>query len=177
MFGRNHVASAGSGSARIPGLGSGSARTRIRHARRLVTIVRKHRGSARNPDYFTARRIQARQAAERPPEPLRLPRPLSELPWDIAQDEFGAQGADFLGIMSTLILGPAQDEIRAYLGGNRETGDADWFSLRSWGNGECSSPSQFGRRLPHRTEDDRGGVRSPPQRHLARRACQHYVCS
>jgi hypothetical protein len=70
---------------------------------------------ARNPDYFTARRIQSRQAAERPPEPLRLPRPLSALPWDIAQDEFGAQGADFLGVMGTLILGAAQDEILAYL--------------------------------------------------------------
>jgi hypothetical protein len=44
MFGRNHVASAGSGSARIPGLGSDSARVRIRHARRLVTTVRKHPG-------------------------------------------------------------------------------------------------------------------------------------
>ena len=44
MFGRNHVASAGSGSARIRGLGSGNARVRIRHARRLVTTVRKHPG-------------------------------------------------------------------------------------------------------------------------------------
>jgi hypothetical protein len=69
----------------------------------------------RNPDYFAARRIQARQAIEKPPEPLRLPRPLSRLPWDIAQDEFGVQGADFLGVMGALILGAAQDEIRDYL--------------------------------------------------------------
>jgi len=59
--------------------------------------------------------MQLRQVAERPPEPLRLPRPISKLPWDIAQDEFGAQGADFLGVMGTLILSAAQDEIRAYV--------------------------------------------------------------
>lgn len=63
MFGRNHVASAGSGSARIPGLGSGSARVRIRHARRLVTIVRKHRGvrailTTSQPDEFRPDRRQ-----------------------------------------------------------------------------------------------------------------------
>jgi len=70
---------------------------------------------ARNPDYFAARRILTRQSAKRPPQPLKLPPPLSKLPWDIAQDEFGSQGADFLGVMGTLILGAAQDEIRGYL--------------------------------------------------------------
>ena len=68
-----------------------------------------------NPDYFAARRIQTRAASANPLEPLRVRAPLDRLPWDIAQDEFGAQGADFLGVMGTLILGAAQDEIRAYL--------------------------------------------------------------
>jgi hypothetical protein len=33
------------------------------------------------------------------PEPLRLPRPLSPLPWDIAQFEFGVKGTDFIGVL------------------------------------------------------------------------------
>ena len=64
----------------------------------------------RNPDYFIARRIQERGKQDRPPEPLRLPAPLSQLPWDIAQDEFGVKGADFIGIMGALLQDAAQDE-------------------------------------------------------------------
>jgi hypothetical protein len=68
---------------------------------------------ARNPDYFTARRIQARQAQSPPkPEPLRLPSPLEKLPWDLAQDEFGVAGADFIGVMGTLLMRSTQDEMR-----------------------------------------------------------------
>jgi hypothetical protein len=43
-----------------------------------------------------------------------MPDPLSQLPWDVAQDEFGVQGADFIGVMGTLLLRAAQDEIRGY---------------------------------------------------------------
>ena|SRR5258708_1195188 len=69
----------------------------------------------RNPDYFMGHRIQARGALLRqPPEPLRLPSPLKELPWDLAQSQFGVQGADFLGVMSKLILRAAQDQMRLY---------------------------------------------------------------
>src|SRR6266576_1587689 len=59
---------------------------------------------ARNPDYVIARRIQARSLSEQPSEPLRLRPPLSRLPWDLAQDEFGVKGADFIGVMGTLLL-------------------------------------------------------------------------
>ena len=69
---------------------------------------------ARNPDYFIARRIQERGALPRRPEPLRLPAPLSQLPWDLAQDQFGVQGADFMGVMGTLLLEAAQGQLRAY---------------------------------------------------------------
>jgi hypothetical protein len=48
-------------------------------------------------------------------EPLRLPAPLSQLPWDVAQSQFGVQGADFIGIMARLILEDAQSQLRAYL--------------------------------------------------------------
>ena len=68
----------------------------------------------RNPDYFVARRMQARSTLEQTPEPLRLPSPLSQLPWDLAQDQFGVQGADFLGVMGTLLLHAAQDQFKAY---------------------------------------------------------------
>ena len=98
---------------------------------------------ARNPDYFSGRRIQARMVGDlppsppaqpgrsspptpfapptlspptssRPPAPLRLRAPLNQLPWDIAQSEFGAQGADFIGIMAGLLLRETQSEIAAY---------------------------------------------------------------
>jgi len=93
---------------------------------------------ARNPDYFAGRRIQARivpdpppspaaqpgrssppalsapPALSRPPAPLRLRAPLNQLPWDIAQSEFGPQGADFIGIMAGLLLHETQSEIAAY---------------------------------------------------------------
>ena len=81
-------------------------------AARRVQTQRNWRESC--PDYFTARRIRERGEQDRPPEPLRLPPPLSQLPWDIAQDEFGVQGTDFIGILSTVLLRVAQDQFKAY---------------------------------------------------------------
>jgi hypothetical protein len=69
---------------------------------------------ARNPDYFAGRRIQARGAVEQTPEPLRLPPPLSRLPWDIAQSEFGVEGADFIAVMGSLLLRSTQSQFEAY---------------------------------------------------------------
>jgi hypothetical protein len=77
----------------------------------------------RNADYFIARRIQERSNQDQPPEPLRLPPPLSRLPWDIAQDEFGVKGADFIGIFGALLLRVAQDQFKAYP--IESTGSAD----------------------------------------------------
>jgi len=68
-----------------------------------------------NSDYFIARRMQKRAAESRPPEPLRLPPPLNQLPWDIAQSQFGIQGADFIGNMGTLLLRAAQSQFEAYM--------------------------------------------------------------
>jgi hypothetical protein len=59
---------------------------------------------ARHPDYFAGRRIQDRSKLDPPPKALRLPSPLNQLPWDIAQDQFGAQGADFIGVMGALLF-------------------------------------------------------------------------
>jgi hypothetical protein len=64
----------------------------------------------RNPDYFIAHRMQRRR-----PEaggavlPLVLPPPLSQLPWDVAQDTFGVTGTDFLSHLGRVLLVAAQD--------------------------------------------------------------------
>lgn len=70
----------------------------------------------RNPDYAACYRLDQRAAqAEPPPEPLRLVAPLNQLPWDLAKDEFGAQGADFIGVACALILRATKDQLLAYL--------------------------------------------------------------
>jgi len=69
----------------------------------------------RNPDYFTARRLQLRRVSEEDGavlEPLQLPPPLSHLPWDIAQDEFGPVGSDFIAHLGRVLLRCGQDERR-----------------------------------------------------------------
>ena len=70
---------------------------------------------AKNPDYGAGYRLQRRSAQERAPEPLRVPAPLNRLPWDVAKDELGSKAADFLGVMSTLMVRNAKDQIRSHL--------------------------------------------------------------
>jgi hypothetical protein len=69
----------------------------------------------RNPDYAAGYRLQRRNSQERAPEPLRVPAPLNRLPWDIAKDEIGGKAADFLGVMGTLLVRSAKDQIRLHL--------------------------------------------------------------
>ena len=81
-------------------------------------IARRARTQAswrrRNPDYFIAHRMQRRrltvEAAQVSLLPLVLPPPLSQLPWDLAQEEFGVAGTDFLGHLGRVLLGAAQDQ-------------------------------------------------------------------
>src|SRR5712692_7536387 len=81
-------------------------------------IARRARTQAswrrRNPDYFIAHRVQRRRlkAAEAQAGvlPLVLPPPLSQLPWDLAQEEFGVAGTDFLGHLGRVLLRAAQDQ-------------------------------------------------------------------
>jgi hypothetical protein len=68
-----------------------------------------------NPGYGIAWRIDQRAVQTSPPEPLRLPAPLNQLPWNVAKDQFGVQGADFIGVMGALIVRAAKDQIRPYL--------------------------------------------------------------
>lgn len=69
----------------------------------------------RNPGYGIAWRMDRRAVQKQPPELLRFPAPLNQLPWNVAKDQFGLQGTDFLGVMSALIMRTAKDQIRPYL--------------------------------------------------------------
>jgi hypothetical protein len=70
----------------------------------------------RNPGYAIAYRIDQRAAQKMPePELLRMPAPLSQLPWELAKDQFGAQGADFIGVMGALLVRSTKDQFRAHV--------------------------------------------------------------
>lgn len=58
-------------------------------------------------------RAREERSTTDPVEPLRLGEPLSQLPWQMAQEEFGIAGADFLGQLGRSILANAKDEIRS----------------------------------------------------------------
>lgn len=68
----------------------------------------------RNPDYFIAHRMQRRRVEAEEANgavlPLELPPPLSQLPWDVAQEAFGVTGTDFLSHLGRVLLGAAQDQ-------------------------------------------------------------------
>jgi hypothetical protein len=88
----------------------GRADCQAAHRRKMQAVWR-----ARNPEYFIAHRLQERSCEKQRPEPLRLPAPLSRLPWDVAQDEFGVQGADFLGVMGKVLFRAAQFQFRGHV--------------------------------------------------------------
>jgi len=68
---------------------------------------------AQNPSYAAAYRINQRHPnPDSEPEPLRVPPPLHQLPWDLAKEEFGGKGADFIAVMSILLLRAAKDQTR-----------------------------------------------------------------
>lgn len=68
-----------------------------------------------HPGYFIAWRAKERAARTPPddPEPPRVPPPLTRLPWELAQEEFGSVGADFLASLGRLLVIHAKDEMRA----------------------------------------------------------------
>jgi hypothetical protein len=90
------------------------SRPECQAARRKQTQARWRTAEA-NRGYARANRIEKRNAAESPPEPVRVPAPLNQLPWDLAKDQFGAKGTDFIGVLSTLLLRTAKDQFRAHL--------------------------------------------------------------
>ena len=76
-----------------------------------------------HPDYFIRKRIEKRGSQKPPPDPLRLPAPLSKLPWETAQFEFGVQGADFIGHLGVVLLQSAQSQFEAYVADSKGSAD------------------------------------------------------
>ena len=70
----------------------------------------------KNPGYAVAYRIDQRHSNNHAPEPepLRVPAPLTKLPWDLARDQFGGKGADFIGVLGTLLLNAAKNQTLGY---------------------------------------------------------------
>jgi hypothetical protein len=65
--------------------------------------------------YAIAWRIDQRASqTQPPPEPLRLPAPLNQLPWGFVKDQLGSQRADFIGVMGALMVRSAKDQFLAY---------------------------------------------------------------
>jgi hypothetical protein len=103
----------------------------------------------RHPDYFIARRILDRGKADRTPEPLRLSSPLNRLPWDIAQDEFGGKGTDFIGVMGAVLLRGAQSQFKVYLADpSRLPGTLPPASAQSQFKAYLADPSRLPSTLP-----------------------------
>jgi hypothetical protein len=66
-----------------------------------------------NPTYAVGYRMQKRAAQPEKERPERHhPPPLDRLPWDLAKDEFKAQGCDFLEVFGRVLLGGVKDQIR-----------------------------------------------------------------
>lgn len=66
-----------------------------------------------NPSYAAAYRIDQRNITP-DPEPLRIPTPFNQLPWDLAKDEFGGKGADFIALACRLLSRTAKDQSYIY---------------------------------------------------------------
>src|SRR5512139_1634884 len=66
----------------------------------------------RHPGYFIAWRAKKRveQSESDVIDPPRLPAPLDGLPWELAQEEFGSVGADFIASLGRKVVGNAKDQ-------------------------------------------------------------------
>ena len=86
-------------------------------SRRECQKARRQRTQAgwrrRHPGYFIQWRAKKRAAgnASEDVDPPRTPPPISELPWEMAQEEFGTMGADFLASLGRKVLAHAKDQI------------------------------------------------------------------
>ena len=75
-----------------------------------------------HPGYFIAWRVKERAEsnASEPVDPPRVPPPLTRLPWELAQEEFGVAGADFLGSFGRLLAAKSsmQSQVPEATGGS-----------------------------------------------------------
>src|SRR5713226_7245613 len=105
----------------------------------------------RNPDYGIAYRIDQRSAqTQPPPEVLRVPTPLNQLPWEFAKDQFGPQCADFIAVLAGLLVRFAKDQFRAHrIDSTRLSGTLPRFSQKTSADLDHTEP---------RAGDDATGV-------------------
>ena len=89
---------------------AGSRNARPRAGRRPKPVGAAGTRATPSPGGLTG----ARRRHHPPPEPLRLPPPLNQLPWEFAKDQFGSQRADFIGVMGALMVRSAKDQFLAY---------------------------------------------------------------
>jgi hypothetical protein len=67
-----------------------------------------------NPEYAITYRMQKRATLpERERPSPRHPPPLDRLPWDVAKEQFEAQGSEFMEVFGRVLLAGAKDVIRA----------------------------------------------------------------
>lgn len=66
-----------------------------------------------NPEYGITYRLQKRVALQERERPeTRHPPPLDRLPWDVAKDQFTAQGCEFIEVLGRVLLVAAKDQRR-----------------------------------------------------------------
>ena len=70
---------------------------------------------AENLGYAAAYRIDQRHnEPDADPEPLPVPGPFRQLPWDLAKDQFGGKGADFIALICALVERTVKDQLSSY---------------------------------------------------------------
>ena len=97
---------------RMPAGGSGRTReweadnepAGIRNARRRAGRRPRQTGAIGIPAIPSLGGLTSARRSRKLSEALRMPPPLNQLPWNFAKDQFGAQGADFIGVLGALIL-------------------------------------------------------------------------
>ena len=80
---------------------------RKRQLENMVSWRRRH------PEYPIKHRMRLRELKDKRGEavdPLELPRPLTELPWEDVQKEFGVKGTDIIGHMGRLLIQEVKKE-------------------------------------------------------------------
>ena len=102
-----------------------------------------------HPGYFIAWRAKERaeRNAREPIDPPRVPPPLTRLPWEMAQEEFGVAGADFLGSLGRLLVA-AKSSIQSHpVEGNEGSGQVApahaKSSIRSQASGSTGRSGQL----------------------------------
>lgn len=66
-----------------------------------------------NPGHAAAHRIDQRHR-QPDPDSVRVRAPFDKLPWDVAKDQFGGKGADFIALMCGLLSKPEKDVSSGY---------------------------------------------------------------